>query len=158
NENDNSAVRAVIECFEDIARSGNCAISLWHHTRKQGNDASTIESARGGMAFVDACRAVRILEVMTKKDREELTKAVPDMKEHGYYFRSWVGKRNFAPPSDQSDWHKLESIKLKNYTFDFEDDGDYIGVATPWHYPKIEKPIINEADAERILKAISKGP
>ena len=40
----------------------------------------------------------------------------------GFYFRSFNGKRNFAPPADQSDWFKLESIDLRN--------GDNVGVVT----------------------------
>jgi hypothetical protein len=45
----------------------------------------------------------------------------------GFYFRSFNGKRNFAPPAAESDWFKLESILLAN--------GDDVGVVTMWTYP-----------------------
>jgi hypothetical protein len=45
----------------------------------------------------------------------------------GYYFRCYNGKRNFAPPADQSDWFELKSVTLRN--------GDDVGVATVWPYP-----------------------
>src|SRR5262249_18409972 len=62
NENDNSAIQEVVECFEDIATEAQCAVHLWHHTRKMGGEHATIESARGAIAFIDACRSARILE------------------------------------------------------------------------------------------------
>jgi hypothetical protein len=156
-ENDNSAIQAVVECFEDIATAANCAVHLWHHTRKLGGDKASVEAARGAQAFIDSCRSVRILETMSRKERDELLPIMPDIGEPGYYFRAFNGKRNFAPPSDQSDWFRFVSVKLRNYTSEFEDDGDDIGVATPWQYPKVELPTITEATREAVLAAIKAG-
>src|SRR5262249_54084242 len=72
NENDNSAIQEVIECFEDVATAAQCAMHLWHHTRKSGGEKVTIESARGAIAFIDACRSARILETMSAKEHEQL--------------------------------------------------------------------------------------
>src|SRR5262249_19573055 len=72
NENDNSAMQEVVECFEDIAQEAQCAVHLWHHTRKMGGEHATIESARGAIAFIDACRSARILETMHAKQHEDL--------------------------------------------------------------------------------------
>ena len=33
-ENDNNGISDVVECYDDIAEQANCAVSLWHHTRK----------------------------------------------------------------------------------------------------------------------------
>jgi AAA domain len=148
NENDNSAVQEVVECFEDIATDAQCAVHLWHHTRKTGGERATIESARGAIAFVDACRSARILETMSGKEHEQLSEIEPDMLPPGFYFRAFNGKRNFAPPADQSDWFKLESVELLN--------GDNVGVATAWAYPETWEDISPELTA-LILDDIDRG-
>jgi hypothetical protein len=66
----------------------------------------------------------------------------------GHYFRSYNGKRSFAPPADQSDWFKIESIELAN--------GDNVGVVTPWVYPASQVPITPEV-VERIIADIGRG-
>src|SRR5262249_43682453 len=105
NENDNSAIQEVVECFEDIAQEANCAIHLWHHTRKLGGEKATIEAARGASAFIDACRSARVLETMSSdKEHKQLMAIQPDMLPAGFYFRAFNGKRSFAPPADQSEW------------------------------------------------------
>jgi DNA polymerase len=148
NENDNSAIEEVVECFESIATEAQCAVHLWHHTRKGGGEKATIESARGAIAFVDACRSARIMETMSAKEHAELKAVQPEMMLAGYYFRSFNGKRNFAPPADQSDWFKLESIMLRN--------SDNVGVVTPWQYPEIWADLSAEV-ANRILDEIDAG-
>jgi hypothetical protein len=148
NENDNSAMEEVIECYEDIAVDGQCAVHLWHHTRKAGGERVTIEFARGASAIIDACRAVRAMEKMTAKEHEELKQIQPDMLPAGFYFRSYNGKRSFAPPADQSDWYKLENITLAN--------GDDVGVVTVWLYPASQAAIAPEV-AECIIKEIGEG-
>jgi hypothetical protein len=138
-ENDNSAIQEVVECFEDIATATQCAVHLWHHTRKAGGEPATIETTRGAIAFVDACRSARIMETMSAKEYAQLTDIMPDMAPAGFYFRTFNGKRNFAPPADQSDWFKLESIVLAN--------GDNVGVATAWRYPETWSEITPETIA-----------
>jgi len=128
NENDNSAIQEVVECFEDIAQEANCAVHLWHHTRKLGGEKATIEAARGASAFIDACRSARVLDMMSAKEHEQLRGIDPDMLPPGFYFRAFSGKRIFAPPAEQSDWFKRESVELAN--------GDNVGVATAWQYPE----------------------
>jgi AAA domain len=72
NENDNIAIGGVIECYDQIAETADCAIHLWHHTRKSGGAEISVESARGAQAFIDACRSVRIMETMTKRRLRKL--------------------------------------------------------------------------------------
>jgi hypothetical protein len=114
NENDNSAIQEVVECFEDIALGADCAVHLWHHTRKPGGERVTIESARGASAFMDACRSGRVLDVMSDKEHEQLSGIQPDMQPAVFYFRAFSGKRSFAPPADQSDWFERKSVVLAN--------------------------------------------
>jgi len=150
NENDNSAMQEVVECYEDIAVEGRCCVHLWHHTRKPGagGEKIAIESARGASAFIDACRAVRVMEKMTAKEHADLRDIAPDMRPPGYYFRTFSGKRSFAPPADQSDWFEIENITLLN--------GDDVGVAAPWQYPANPAAVTSEV-AERIIREIGKG-
>jgi DNA polymerase len=148
NENDNSAIEDVAECFEQIATETQCAMHLWHHTRKGGGERATIESARGAIALIDACRSARIMETMSSKEHAELKAVLPELMLAGYYFRSFNGKRNFAPPADQSDWFKLESILLLN--------GDNVGVVTRWQYPETWSDLSPEI-TDLILSDIDQG-
>jgi Mesyanzhinovviridae DNA polymerase len=148
NENDNSAMQEVVECFEDVAVEARCAVHLWHHTRKLGGERATVEAARGASAFVDACRSARVFETMSAKEHEQLVEIAPDMLPPGHYFRSFNGKRSFAPPADQSSWFKLTSVELSN--------GDNVGVVTAWTYPASQEDISPEV-AERIIKEIGEG-
>jgi RecA-family ATPase len=126
NENDNSAIEEVVECFEEIAIAANCAVHLWHHTRKENGQGATVDSSRGARSFIDACRSVRVIERMPKEEARKL-----DLEHGAYYFRSFSGKLNFAPPAEQSDWFKIESVNIEN-AFPFGDD---VGVVTPWQHP-----------------------
>ena len=153
-ENDNKAIEAVIECFEEIASKGNCAVHLWHHTRKMNGDQATVESARGAQAFNDTCRSVRVLEKMTQSERRELLGILPDMKAPGFYFKEFNGKRNFSEPAEEANWFELVNIKLRNAEFD---DGDRVGVVTKWYYPKLEVPPVVDTTIERILTKLRKG-
>jgi len=148
NENDNSAVQEVVECFEDIATAARCAVHLWHHTRKAGGERATIETTRGAIAFVDACRSARILETMSAKEHTQLLEVQPEMLPAPFYFRAFNGKRNFAPPASQSDWYKLESVVLLN--------GDDVGVATAWQYPETWEDLSPELTA-LVVDEIDRG-
>ena len=148
NENDNSAIQEVVECFEDIAQEANCAVHLWHHTRKLGGERATIEAARGASAFMDACRSGRVLETMSAKEHKELQTIAPDMLPPGFYLRAFSGKRSFAPPADQSDWFKRENVELAN--------SDNVGVVTTWQYPAPDTAIAPEI-VECIITEIDQG-
>jgi hypothetical protein len=45
--------------------------------------------------------------------RDELIAAVPDIGEAGWYFRVFNGKRNFAPPADESKWFKHVNVEIE---------------------------------------------
>ena len=157
NENFNGPMQKVIDCFEQIATRANCSVHLWHHTRKAGGDKATVESLRGAGSIVDAFRSVRILETMTKKEHDDARQINPDLKSPGHYFRVFNGKRNFAPPADESLWFEYASLKLRNHRSEFEDDGDSVGVIKRWRYPKVDLPKLTDGNVELILKAIKRG-
>jgi DNA polymerase I-like protein with 3'-5' exonuclease and polymerase domains len=148
NENDNSAIQEVVECFEDIAQGANGAVHLWHHTRKPGGEKATIESARGASAFMDACRSGRVLDMMTEKERNELADINPEMLPAPFYFRAFSGKRSFAPPAEQSDWFRRESLTLAN--------GDNVWVAVLWKYPANQDDVPPET-VKAIIDEIDQG-
>ena len=109
-ENDNVAIAKVVTFFEQVAQQGGCGISLWHHTRKMSGDGAspTVDSARGASSFVDACRSVRVLETMTEKQAEELDIEL----ERRRVFSCYSGKLNYAPPIEESEWYRIDSVHL----------------------------------------------
>jgi hypothetical protein len=147
NENDNSAIGDLIECYDQIAEAADCAVHLWHHTRKAGGGEVTIESARGAQAFVDACRSVNVMEIMTK---EEAKKSGIEEQRRKYYFRAFSGNLNFAPPMDQSDWFEFKSMNLNNGPL----FGDDVGVATSWTHPGVKKADLSPGTIAEIKRAV----
>ena len=91
-ENDNNAIDMVTKEWGRVADRGNCGVELVHHVRK-GEGEVTFESARGGGSFGDACRAVRVVNRMTK---EEAVKA-----------GSTTTGNISAPTSTRATWHHL---------------------------------------------------
>jgi hypothetical protein len=123
-ENDNSAIDAAVKEWHRVAYRAGCAVELVHHVRKSnGVGETTAEDARGGKAFVDGLRSVRVLNRMTKDEAEKA--GVEDG--HWRYFRAELGKSNMAPPPEKADWHRLESVDLGQ--------GDNVGVVTRWTWP-----------------------
>jgi hypothetical protein len=152
NENDNSAVSAVVDCYDSIAEQADCAISLWHHTRKGSSLGATVDSARGASAFIDACRSVRVLETMSKEEAQR-----QKIKNHRSYFRAFSGKLNFAPPTDQSDWYRFVSVQLDNAGTLFGGDGDSVGVVESWQHPGAVEVEIGTDKADAIKRALASG-
>jgi hypothetical protein len=156
-ENDNEAIQAVIECYDDIAEAANCGIEIKHHTRKAGGNEVTIESARGGGALVDALRSVQVQEKMSKADAEKLK--VQDY--HDRYFREFSGKRNFAPPISESTWYRLANIEVDNGR-DVVDGkrvgGDQVGVVEPWTYPQARSVNLSPETIEAIKQKVGTKP
>jgi hypothetical protein len=147
-ENDNNDMEQVIECFESIASRANCGIHLWHHFRKTNGDGVTVDSARGAKAVIDALRSVRILEKMSSEEANNL--GVQSWR----YFRSFSGKRNFAPPSDQSDWYRLATVMIENRG---PGDGEDVGVVEKWEHPTVSFDLSPEVIA-RIKEEVGEKP
>jgi hypothetical protein len=132
NENDNTSIRNVIECYDTIAEGANCGVHIWHHSRKSNGQETTIDTVRGASSFADACRSVRVLETMTKTEAKGL-----GIENASGYFRSFSGKLSFAPPSDKSDWFHFVNVTLNNCRlFPGEEFlGDEVGVVEAWDHP-----------------------
>jgi hypothetical protein len=104
----------------------DCAINIAHHTRKlaAGSLEYIIDDVRGASAIRDAVRSLRILNIMSAAEGAKLGF---DEYERLSYFRVDQGKANTKPPAKKATWHKFESVIL--------DNGDNVGVVTPWEYP-----------------------
>ena len=140
-ENSNPAMQKVVEAYEDIALECNCAIPLWHHTRKGNGGDISVDSARGASSFVDACRSVRVLEPMSEKEAQ----AMRVVKRRGI-FKSFSGKLNYSPMPEDCDWYHIVNVTLDNGPHDpaekdrkrdlyYGPNGDNVGVAVEWNIP-----------------------
>jgi hypothetical protein len=146
-ENDNSAMDMIAKEWGRVADRGNCAVELVHHVRK-GEEEITVESSRGGGAFADACRTVRVLNRMTKEQGEQTGVA-----NHRLYFRTYNDKANLVPPADKSDWFKIESVDLGNGP---AGESDMIGVVRQWQWPDAMAGITPD-DFDKVAAAIRAG-
>jgi hypothetical protein len=150
-ENDNNAIDAVTKAWARVADAANCAVELVHHVRK-GEQEITVESARGGGSFGDACRMVRVINRMTEQQGKDA-----GVDNHRLYFRTYLDKNNLAPPADKSDWYKLVSVALGNGPLGPNvAGGDSIGVVTRWEWPDATKGL-SARDFEVAAAAIQAG-
>ena len=142
-ENDNGAIDLVTKEWGRIADHSNCAVDLVHHTRKLAGSDVTAESSRGAKALTDTTRSARVINRMTEKEAEQAEVEHPRL-----YHRVFNDKANLAPPSERSEWFKLESIDLGN--------GDNVGVIVPWQWPNPFDDV-TRADLVAVQKAIEAG-
>jgi hypothetical protein len=145
NENDNGAIDAIAKRLARIAVEANCAVLVIHHSRKTNGTEIDAESARGASALVNAARNVMTLNRMTEKEAGGFNLNKDELHS---YFRTFNAKANRTPPSNSSDWYKLESVALGN--------GDTVGVVAPWYPQPIDDDITDERRASIIAK-ISEG-
>ncbi len=93
-ENDNGAIDAVAKTWARIARTCNSAVELAHHIRKPSSGSTseiTVDDARGAGSLKDAGRSVRVLNVMSKEDAENVGIRSDGRRS---YFRADAGKAN----------------------------------------------------------------
>ncbi|QRM28683.1 AAA family ATPase [Microvirga sp. VF16] len=128
-ENDNGAIDAVAKTINRIAQRTNCAFGLNHHVRKTNGAEATVEDGRGAVALLSAARAARTINQMTQAEADKW-----GVENRRLHFRTFDGKANLAPPSENSTWFKLESIDLGNATD--TRPSDWIGVVAQWEPPK----------------------
>lgn len=127
-ENDNNAIDLVAKQWARIADQTNTAIELVHHTRKTNGAEITVEDGRGASALLAAVRSARVLNPMSKEEREKA-----GVKPGEAYFRVENGKANLAPPAEGADWYRIASVDLGNACA-FE-PSDNVGVVCPWKWP-----------------------
>lgn len=126
-ENDNGAMQRVTAAWVRVADEANCAVELVHHVAKNQGEV-TADSARGGGAFKDKVRSMRVFNVMTQAEAEKA--GIDDARS---YFRVDFGKVNMVA-SGRSQWRRFKSVPLMNGTGLIK-TGDEIGVVEPWSWP-----------------------
>ena len=156
-ENDNSGISDVVDCYDDIAERANCAVALWHHTRKAGGGPVTVESSRGAQAFIDACRSVRVLETMTEAEAQKQR-----IDHYRRYFRAFSGKLNFAPATDKSAWYQITSVPILNgalshCAIDGGNGGDNVGVIEAWELPATREVDLTAEQLTAIKTAVAQS-
>lgn len=118
-ENDNTALRAVIAHLRGIARRHGCAVLLVHHARK-GGEAGDMDAIRGAGSIVGAARVALTCTPMSKEEADQL--GVPlDLRRR--FFRVDNAKANYSPVSEAV-WHELTEYEL--------DNGELVAAAVPW--------------------------
>jgi hypothetical protein len=143
-ENDNTAMRAVIASFRQLAQRRSIAILLLHHDRKGHGAAGDIDRMRGAGAIAGAIRVGLTLTTMTQDEAEEFSISADDRRQH---FRIDGAKSNYAPAAD-AEWWRLEGVEIGN--------GETVAACAPWTPPNT---FANHtmADCVAILEAINKG-
>lgn len=147
-ENDNSAMQRVAAAWTEVADRANCGIELVHHVAKNQGEV-TADSARGGGAFKDKVRSMRVFNVMTPAEAEKA--GVDDQRS---YFRVDFGKVNMVA-SGHSQWRRFVSVPLGNGKplFGKPQSGDEIGVVESWRWPSPETMAERQAEARLSIVA-----
>ena len=123
-ENANTEINKVISQYKHIAHETQCAISLIHHTAKNGQDseahAGDANSGRGASSLKDAARCV---DTLAKMNQETAAKLEIAPEERPRYIRMDNGKLNFALGLGEAQWFYMNSVQIPN--------GDWVGVPCP---------------------------
>jgi AAA domain/Primase C terminal 2 (PriCT-2)/Bifunctional DNA primase/polymerase, N-terminal len=152
-ENDNTAIRAVMARFRAMAIQHDMSVVILHHARKGGGNAAPgdPDSLRGASSIVGAARVALTLNVMSEDEAK--TFGISNEKRHNY-FRLDRAKSNYAP-IEEAEWFERHEIKLENGGDGEDPDG--VAVVWPWRTPSMfaqQQP----ADINRALDLIDQGP
>lgn len=135
-ESDSGAMDLVMKSgWVRVAREGNCAVELCHHTTKAdaSSGQATAMSGRGSGAVVFACRSVQVLNPMSHEEAKAAALESPVG-----YFSAKDDKQNLTLKTGSRDWYKMESVSLGNGGGTGNLSclrSDSIGVVTRWDWP-----------------------
>jgi hypothetical protein len=124
NENDNSAIDAVVSEFAKLAAVAEVAVELVHHVRKPAAGAqieSGVADSRGASALVNGARSVRVLNPMTEQEAQQA-----GVENRRMYFRANDGKANYGS-LEGATWYQHAPDDLPN--------GDNVAAVKPWKFP-----------------------
>jgi hypothetical protein len=127
--NNNVMIARVAEEISRIAREAHVAVLLLHHLRK--GSTGSLDDLMGATSLRANFRSCRILARMTADEASALNLNTNEAWRH---LRIAGTKANYAPPPDKATWFRLASVALGNPA-DIYQDGDEVGVATPWQAP-----------------------
>jgi len=144
NENDNSHIDAVVQCYRKIAICTGVAIRLVHHTRKVGKEndgsAGNVEAARGASALKDAARVCHTLSLMGEQMAKD---SGLSCKERHRLVRIDDAKTNFSLTSGEAKWFYKESVKIGN--------GEWLGVIRPYNLEVSDKPEKTTPESRKVM-------
>jgi AAA domain len=145
-ENDNTALRAVIAEFRSRAITHDMAVCIAHHTRKGGSTSpGDPDVARGASAIIGAVRVAFTLTGMSEADATAF--GLPTGRaDREPYVRLDSAKQNYAPLGDAV-WFQEHVYLLAN--------GENVPAAVPWE-PPVQK-VPTEADLSALVTAIKYG-
>jgi len=122
-ENDNTAMRAVVAAFRSLAKRLNIAVVILHHDRKGSSAPGDMDRVRGASAISGAVRVMLTLTTMTEEEGDKLGIAPQERRRH---FRIDGAKSNYAP-TQEAEWWRLAAYEIEN--------GEQIAACMPWQAP-----------------------
>lgn len=145
-ENDNTALRAVLAEFRALAIEFDMAVVIVHHTRKGALSPGDPDMARGASATIGAARIVLTLCTMSEQDAA-LFGIAADRKTRAQYVRLDDAKQNYASIGN-GEWFEKTLYDLAN--------GEAVPAAVPWVPPDVWR-LISNFTANAILDTIDAG-
>ena len=122
-ENDNTAMRAIIATFRSLAQRLKIAVLVIHHDRKGSATPGDMDRARGASALAGAARVMLTLTAMSTEEAGGFGIEPAERRRH---FRLDSAKSNYAAPSE-AEWWRLEVVQL--------DNDEVVAAAEPWEPP-----------------------
>lgn len=151
-ENDNSAMDAVISLLANLAVAHDIAVDVLHHTSKGAADPGNAERGRGASAVNNGARLVYTLTQMTGDEAARFGIAEGERRS---FVRVDSGKVNITPPLSQAKWFRLVGVPLGNGAGDYP-NGDNVQTVEPWNPPDAWEGVTDDMRA-RILAEIDAG-
>jgi hypothetical protein len=122
-ENDNTAMRAVIAAFRSLAKRLHIAVLILHHDRKGNSAPGDMDRVRGASAISGA---VRVMLTLTTMSEDEANKLGIPLAERRRHFRIDGAKSNYAP-TQEAEWWRLAPYEIPN--------GEHVAACLPWQPP-----------------------
>lgn len=124
-ENNNAQIKAVAAMWREVARRGDCAVVIVHHTGKPPSaspDAWTgsLSASRGASSLGGVARIMRTLFAMSQSDADKFGL---DADERRLWVRLDDAKANLSLASGSARWFKRVSIIIAN--------GEEVGALVP---------------------------
>jgi hypothetical protein len=141
-ENDNTAIRAVLARFRSMAKEFRCAISILFHTSKGIKSPGDPDQIRGASSIVGAGRIVLTCALMSEKEAQDLGIEEEFRKD---FFRLDDAKKNYSR-LENAEWFERREYELVN--------GDRVAIPVPWTPPASQ---VDQAILARIVDLIAKG-
>jgi hypothetical protein len=102
---------------------------------------------------MNAARTARVINTMTQSEAEKAGIA-PHLRR--FYFSTYFGKPNLAPPIEAREWYELKSFELGNGD-GFEVESDTIAVVANYNYPSLDLPTEQPSDIFRVAEKMRAG-